>query len=673
MSTYFADDDTLVINDIQVAGAVRIGEGLSGVIESVWDSDAPAGLYRPASDPRVSARGSGTGNLVNLNSFPADVDADILDAGADVSTIDGSGGESIETIIVNGQGGNDDLSAKGGNGTGVTAGQFCLDLGIRRPPVSRSVSRTGSRMTTRRRTSRWTVASGDDHLQGSECGDTLIGGPGVDQIQGNGPNNAAGCRQNESLGQYELRTGGLLGDVDRSERRCGPVRDRVQRQRHDLGHPDAERLRLGCRGRGQARPATTPSSATSTTTGSTVARGDDTLAGNGGNDCVLGQAGNDTLNENAVSLAADGSLVSADTAAQGNGADALDGGPGAEDVIDYSARTTRTVVNLGLISWFNDGADPNFDGVSNECDDVFATTENVLSGLGNDLLSADYINNQSDNEFTDNAGNDQVEGGAGNDVMHIGPLRRARMPTRATPVLDEYDGSATQRRPDRHQRRQLQRRRGRRRRQHLGDRDQQRARGLQRGRQSGEDPLDRRLPARPTGSGDSSAGDRPTSSWFRSSPRRGATSPIRRSERAEPTAGKEATSTSSHALENLTGGSGNDNLTGDDSSNVLIGNAGDDTLTGEGGVDRLDGGDGDDTLSGGAGNDQFLGGAGTNTADFASAPNGVNVSLSQRHGQWRGQRHAGGHRQRERFARCRCDQRQRRAPTCSTVVAVTTR
>ena len=96
---------------------------------------------------------------------------------------------------------------------------------------------------------------------------------------------------------------------------------------------------------------------------------------------MIGGAGNDHLNENAVSLAADGSLVSVDTGVFGNGADALDGGPGAEDVIDYSARTTRTVVNLGLISWFNDGADPNFDGVSNECDDVFATTENVLSGL----------------------------------------------------------------------------------------------------------------------------------------------------------------------------------------------------------------------------------------------------------------------------------------------------
>jgi Ca2+-binding RTX toxin-like protein len=94
----------------------------------------------------------------------------------------------------------------------------------------------------------------------------------------------------------------------------------------------------------------------------------------------------------------------------------------------------------------------------------------------------------------------------------------------------------------------------------------------------------------------------------------------------EPTAGDEALDF--HALENLTGGSGNDNLTGDNSSNVLIGNAGNDTLTGEGGVDRLDGGDGDDTLSGGAGNDQLLGGAGTNTADFASAPSGVNVNLT---------------------------------------------
>ena len=64
---------------------------------------------------------------------------------------------------------------------------------------------------------------------------------------------------------------------------------------------------------------------------------------------------------------------------------------------------------------------------------MFVTTENALSGSGNDMLSADYINNQSDNEFTDNAGNDQVEGGAGNDVMHIGSAPQGS---------DAYEGDA---------------------------------------------------------------------------------------------------------------------------------------------------------------------------------------------------------------------------------------
>ena len=61
-------------------------------------------------------------------------------------------GESIENITVNGQGGNDDLSAKGGNGTGAPAGQVCLDT----DPVTRRHPRSWT--TTSRRTSRSTVA-----------------------------------------------------------------------------------------------------------------------------------------------------------------------------------------------------------------------------------------------------------------------------------------------------------------------------------------------------------------------------------------------------------------------------------------------------------------------------------------------------------------------------------
>ena len=85
----------------------------------------------------VTGASAAGGNLVNLNSFPADGDADVIDGGptcaGELST--GIGGESIETITVNGHGGNDDLSAKGGNGTGAPAGQVCLDCaepGLRR-------------------------------------------------------------------------------------------------------------------------------------------------------------------------------------------------------------------------------------------------------------------------------------------------------------------------------------------------------------------------------------------------------------------------------------------------------------------------------------------------------------------------------------------------------------
>ena len=65
----------------------------------------------------------------------------------------------------------------------------------------------------------------------------------------------------------------------------------------------------------------------------------------------------------------------------GNGADPIDGGPGSIRSITCK-RTNSTVVYLGLISTFNDGADTNGDGLTNEFDDVFNTTENVMTGSG---------------------------------------------------------------------------------------------------------------------------------------------------------------------------------------------------------------------------------------------------------------------------------------------------
>jgi trimeric autotransporter adhesin len=60
------------------------------------------------------------------------------------------------------------------------------------------------------------------------------------------------------------------------------------------------------------------------------------------------------------------------------------------------------------------------------------------------------------------------------------------------------------------------------------------------------------------------------------------------------------------AIENLTGGSGNDRLTGNTLNNALNGGAGNDSLDGGAGNDTLVGGGGNDTLAGGAGDDTFF-------------------------------------------------------------------
>ena len=103
----------------------------------------------------------------------------------------------------------------------------------------------------------------------------------------------------------------------------------------------------------------------------------------------------------------------------GNGADALDGGPGIDTVLyDKRGRADgqgNVVVYLGLISTFNDGADPNHNGLTDEYDDVFFTTENVKTGSNDDLVSANFTNNRANNVITDGDGNDCVEGGPGND------------------------------------------------------------------------------------------------------------------------------------------------------------------------------------------------------------------------------------------------------------------
>jgi len=86
----------------------------------------------------------------------------------------------------------------------------------------------------------------------------------------------------------------------------------------------------------------------------------------------------------------------------------------------------------------------------------------------------------------------------------------------------------------------------------------------------------------------------------------------------------------------LNGGNGYDLMAGGDGDDVLDGGADDDFMVGENGADRMlggagadlvDGGAGDDVIDGGAGNDTLTGADGLDVLTYASATQGVVVSL----------------------------------------------
>jgi Ca2+-binding RTX toxin-like protein len=81
------------------------------------------------------------------------------------------------------------------------------------------------------------------------------------------------------------------------------------------------------------------------------------------------------------------------------------------------------------------------------------------------------------------------------------------------------------------------------------------------------------------------------------------------------------------SVENLIGTARADALTGDHQANALHGGDGDDRLSGRDGNDVLEGGRGRDLILGGAGNDRIDGGEGRDTASFAEASRGVVVQL----------------------------------------------
>ena len=117
------------------------------------------------------------------------------------------------------------------------------------------------------------------------------------------------------------------------------------------------------------------------------------VIGGNGSDSLTGSTGNNQLNGG----------NGGDTLDGGTGTDTLIGGAGA-DTVSYALRSLPVTVDLDGI------AD---DGEAGENDSIAADIEDIIGGLGADILTGDLVANT----LTGGAGDDTIEGGEGSDVL----------------------------------------------------------------------------------------------------------------------------------------------------------------------------------------------------------------------------------------------------------------
>lgn len=268
----------------------------------------------------------------------------------------------LETILVSGNAGADNLDAGGG-------------VGVAYPKPLR-------------------VEGGDgaDWLRGGGVDDVVQGGGDADQIRGS---------NGEDFADYSDKTSPVTVDIDNSQPTIG---DDGTAGENDKVYNDIENLRGG--------------DDSDTLTGnddSNVLEGgddNDTLNGNNGNDRLVGGDGNDTENGE----------EGTDTFYQGtadDGSDELSGGSSL-DSVRYGDRTVGVDVTTPD-SGGGDGLDN--DGGPGENDDVHGDVEKVFGGSGADTLDAaggnDYLfggdNPGSPDRLFGGDGNDVLEGGMGDD------------------------------------------------------------------------------------------------------------------------------------------------------------------------------------------------------------------------------------------------------------------
>lgn len=599
--------NTVTVWGTEAADGITTGDDGVG---SNWDGlpvlTPPAPLAEPAPPPVAGDY------LVNLNAgLLTDDDADlwVVNGNPTCPVVEGQAC-SLNSATFNLGGGDDVFIGKGGDGTGAPT----------------SLPQTIS------------AGAGDDFIIGGIGSDTIIVGTGNDVIDGNLPvEGFAFCFQDDLNAEWVFD--GVFGDTLDLSNLPGPATISL--------NPDGSVVISGVTVTATGIEHVVGTAGNDTITGNGFGNylagsagddtihggfGDDVVAGNAGNDtlfgdenddCVLGGADNDTLNENTgVNTTGSGDLFNT------NGSDALDGGPGV-DTVTYSERTTSIVVYLGLISTFNDGADLNQDGLSNEYDDVFFTTENAITGSGQDIISANFVNNRANNVFTDNAGNDCIEGGPGNDTfitnaepqgadVMIGNTGAdlADYSARTGAVAVSLDGVAND-----------------------GDI------ATNEGDNVGGFAVSCRpatIIVNPPFSNDDFPFIFDFNGFLTDAPTPGPAPQIcfgispQRSTQGfgvgfcpGETLGGDQSPLVNVDVENVNGGSGNDELVGDSTGNVLHGNGGNDNVSGGAATDQLFGDAGDDLLRGGDGNDAIDGGEGNNTADYASAgAGGVGVQVN---------------------------------------------
>ncbi len=133
--------------------------------------------------------------------------------------------------------------------------------------------------------------------------------------------------------------------------------------------------------------------------------GNDTLEGGPGNDTLAGGVGNDTLigGAGADTLSGDAGDDRFDEGSAASGADAIHGGAGL-DLVDFGARTGDLTVVM-------DGATSS--GLAGEGDTIFGDVENLLGGAGDDTLTG----NAADNLLEGGVGQDTLRGLGGDDVL----------------------------------------------------------------------------------------------------------------------------------------------------------------------------------------------------------------------------------------------------------------